>query len=130
MRIKGLDHVGLLVADMERTLRFYRDGLGLTVLRTKGPDDDGVRSAVIQVGDQEMNVFSAPNLGKAHEQGGAGVDHFCFAVEAASIEDVIAQLRAAGLEIAKGPTERRSATSIFLSDPDGVRVELQLPRQP
>jgi glyoxalase/bleomycin resistance protein/dioxygenase superfamily protein len=47
-------------------------------------------------------------------------------VAAASIEDVIADLRRAGIEIARGPVKRRDGTALFVHDPDGVRVELQL----
>src|SRR5262245_6043646 len=45
VRLKALDHVGLTVSDMDRTIDFYRR-LGLTVLRTSGPNADGVRTAV------------------------------------------------------------------------------------
>ena len=41
-RLTALDHVGLKVADMDRTLDFYQR-LGLTLLRTSGPDAEGVR---------------------------------------------------------------------------------------
>ncbi len=47
-------------------------------------------------------------------------------MEAASVDELMADVRQAGLEIARGPIKRRDGTSLFLSDPDGVRVELQL----
>ena len=53
LKITGLDHVGLLVTDMDKTLDFYRR-LGLEVLRTSGADAKGVRSAVMKVGGQEL----------------------------------------------------------------------------
>ena len=56
LRPTAIDHVGLKVTDMDRTLDFYQR-LGLTLLRTSGPNADGVRTAVIQVGSQELNVF-------------------------------------------------------------------------
>ena len=59
LRPTAIDHVGLKVTDMDRTLDFYQR-LGLTLLRTSGPNADGVRTAVIQVGSQELNVFAAP----------------------------------------------------------------------
>jgi len=121
----GLDHVGLLVADMERSLQFYR-ALGLQVLRTSGPDAKGVRSAVIKVGGQELNVFSSLDLVRVDTAKAVGMDHFCLRMEAASIEELMADVRQAGLEVVRGPIKRRDGTSLFLSDPDGVRVELQL----
>lgn len=121
----GLDHVGLLVTDMDRSLHFYR-ALGLEVLRTSGPDAKGVRSAVIKVGGQELNVFSGPDLARVDRQNAVGMDHFCLRMEAASVEALMADLRQAGLEVVRGPIKRRDGTSLFLADPDGVRVELQL----
>lgn len=106
LRLKTLDHVGLKGKDLDKTLDFYKR-LGLTILRTKGPDADGLRSAVIQVGIQELNVFCHPEYVSAGKDNAVGIDHFCFEVEAASIEDVIADLRRTGIEVVRGPTERR-----------------------
>jgi hypothetical protein len=47
-------------------------------------------------------------------------------VDAASIDDVIADLRQAGIAVVRGPVERRDGAALFVHDPDGVRVELQL----
>jgi len=125
LRLIGLDHVGLKVADMDRTLHFYQR-LGLTLLRTRGPDADGVRSAVIQVGDQELNVFSGPGFVSSGQDNPVGMDHFCLIVGAASVDDVMSDLRQAGIDVARGPVKRRDGVAVFVQDPDGVRVELQL----
>ena len=125
LRPKALDHVGLKVTDMDKTLHFYQR-LGLTLLRTSGPNADGLRSAVIQVGNQELNVFSHPEFVSSGNENPVGMDHFCLIVDAASVDDVIADLRQAGIDIVRGPVERRDGTALFVHDPDGVRVELQL----
>ena len=127
IRLKALDHVGLKVTDMDKTLDFYQR-LGLTLLRTSGPNADGLRSAVIQVGSQELNVFAHPAFVSSGTENPVGIDHFCLTVEAASVDDVIADLRQAGIETVRGPVERRDGTALFVHDPDGVRVELQLKR--
>ncbi|HEV8439768.1 MAG TPA: VOC family protein [Methylomirabilota bacterium] len=125
LRPKALDHVGLKVTDMDKTLHFYQR-LGLTLLRTSGPNADGLRSAVIQVGSQELNVFSHPEFVSSGKENPVGMDHFCLVVDASSIDDVIADLRQAGIDIVRGPMERRDGSALFVHDPDGVRVELQL----
>ncbi len=125
LRPKALDHVGLKVTDMDKTLHFYQQ-LGLTLLRTSGPNADGLRSAVIQVGSQELNVFSHPEFASSGKENPVGMDHFCLIVDAPSVEDVIVELRQAGIDIVRGPVERRDGTALFVHDPDGVRVELQL----
>ena len=128
LRPKALDHVGLKVTDMDKTLHFYQR-LGLTLLRTSGPNADGLRTAVIQVGSQELNVFSHPDLVATGKENPVGMDHFCLSVDAASIDDVIADLQQAGIDIVRGPVERRDGMAVFVHDPDGVRVELQLKKQ-
>ena len=124
-RLKGLDHVGLKVTDMDKTLDFYQR-LGLTLLRTAGPHADGGRSAVMQAGDQELNIFSSPELVSTRVDNPVGMDHLCFVVDAASIDAVVAGLRQAGIDVVKGPEKRRDGAALFAHDPDGVRVELQL----
>ena len=124
---KALDHVGLKVTDMDRSLRFYCDGLGLELLRRsdKGP---GVASAVLRVGDQEMNLFSNPALEPGPGGNPPGIEHFCLEVEASSIDDVVAGLSQAGIAVAKAPVKRSDGVSLFVSDPDGCRVELIVKR--
>lgn len=124
VRPRALAHVGLKVGDMDRSLRFYCDGLGLELLRRsdKGP---GMASAVIRVGSQEMNLFSDPAFAAPLAGGNpTGMDHFCFEVEANSVDELVAALGQAGIAVVKGPIKRRDGISLFVSDPDGVRVEL------
>jgi catechol 2,3-dioxygenase-like lactoylglutathione lyase family enzyme len=127
LQLKAIDHVALKVRDLDRTLHFYQQ-LGLTVLRTKGPNSDGLRFAVLQVGSQELNVACHPDYTSQGKDNAVGVDHFCFEVDATSIDEVVAGLKRAGIKIAGGPMERRDSAALILVDPDGVKVELQLKR--
>jgi lactoylglutathione lyase len=126
LRPKALDHVGLVVTDLDRSLRFYCDGLGLELLRRKGPNADGLSSAVLRVGEQEINVFSnsAHVVGRGEQP--ERIDHFCLEMASAGIADLVDALGRVGIAIAKGPIERRDGVSLFVQDPDGVRVELIL----
>ena len=124
LKLKALDHVGLVVSDMDRSLRFYCQALGLELLR-RTEREGGVTSAVLRVGTQEINMFCNAGAASPARHGAASViDHFCFEVERASIEDVVAALSRAGVAVAKGPIKRSDGTSLFVSDPDGCRVEL------
>jgi catechol 2,3-dioxygenase-like lactoylglutathione lyase family enzyme len=129
LRPKALDHVALKVSDMDNTLHFYHQVLGLALLRTSGPNAEGVRSAVVKIGGQEINVFAHPDFVSIDQENAVGMEHFCLNMEAASSDDIIADLRQAGVEIFRGPVEFRDGTSVFVSDPDGVHVELRLEKQ-
>jgi lactoylglutathione lyase len=121
LRPKALDHVGLIVTDMDRSLRFYQ-ALGLELLRRS---ERGTGSSVVlKVGAQEINVFCDPDA--TDRSGPQRIDHFCLMMESATIDDVVGALREAGLDIASGPVKRREGAAVFLNDPDGVRVELQV----
>jgi catechol 2,3-dioxygenase-like lactoylglutathione lyase family enzyme len=125
LRPKALDHVGLTVTDMDRSLGFYCGVLGLELLRRSAKDAAGLASAVLKVGDQEINMFSDPAFAPVRRDDNPGrIDHFCLEVESATIDDVVGALHQAGVAIAKGPVRRRDGTSLFVSDPDGCRVEL------
>ena len=124
LKPKALDHVGLKVTDMDRSLRFYCDGLGLKLLRRsdRGP---GIASAVLQVGAQEMNLFSNPGFAAGESANDPpGLDHFCLEVEIGSIDELVTSLAQAGIAVAKPPVKRSDGVSLFVSDPDGCRVEL------
>lgn len=123
-KLKALDHVGIFVTDMDASLRFYVDGLGMALLRRRGEGADGF--AALGVGNAEINVFCNPLSATPGNHGPQRVDHLCLTVESASIDDLMASLAAAGLPIASGPVKRSDGMALFLHDPDGLRVELQL----
>ena len=124
LKPKAIDHVGLKVTDMDKSLAFYCAGLGLKLLRRR-ESAPGIVTAVLAVGDQEMNLFSGPRS-VANMAGGdsPGLDHFCLEIASASIDEVIAGLAKAGIAVAQPPVKRSDGISLFVSDPDGCRVEL------
>ena len=75
LRPKALDHVALKVTDMDKTLHFYHQVLGLELLRTSGPHAEGGRSAVVKVGGQAINVFYRPDFVSADKENPVGIDH-------------------------------------------------------
>ena len=117
-------NVGLLVTDLGQSLRFYVEGLGLELLRRR-EGADGTSSAVVKVGDQEINLFCNPNFIPPTNEWHR-TDNFCLMMESGTMNELVAALDEAGLEIAKGPTERRDGAAVFLHDPDGIHVELQI----
>jgi len=127
LKPKALDHVGLKVTDMDRSLRFYCDGLGLKLLRRKDRAP-GIVSAVLAVGTQEMNLFSDSAFAGGIDGNPPGLDHFCLEIDSVSIDEVMAALARAGIAVAKPPVKRSDGISLFVADPDGCRVELIVKR--
>ncbi|MGI9437776.1 MAG: VOC family protein [Geminicoccaceae bacterium] len=122
--IKALDHLVLTVTDMDGTLRFYRDGLGMTV-ETSG--EGGGRKA-LHFGRQKINLHEA---GKEFEPKAdrptPGSGDLCFLTDT-PLDQIVERLEAINLEIIEGPVERTGAvgpiSSIYLRDPDGNLIEI------
>lgn len=127
MNINGLDHLGLKVTDMDRSLRFYHDVLGLEVVHTSGPRENGGRSATLRVGSQKIDVFYRPDFVSADRDKPIGMDHLCLTVDSDSMENVMEWLRKRDVEIMWGPVTRGGTTSVYVFDPDGIHVELRVP---
>ena len=123
---KALDHLALKVTDMDKTLHFYHQVLGLELLRMSGPNAEGGQSAVLQAGGQKIDMFSRPDFVSADKDKPVGMDHLCLIMETASVDDLIAYLQQAEVEIFWGPVTRHGSTSVYVYDPDGVHVELRV----
>jgi lactoylglutathione lyase len=126
LRPKALDHVGLIVSDVDRSVRFY-EALGMELLRRRGAGD-GRAAAVLKVGGQEINMFQNAAVIEGSKDQPQRIDHLCLTMDCATIDDVVMALRDAGIAIASGPVERSDGMALFVSDPDGTRVELSVKR--
>ena len=122
LRPRSFEHVGIVVADLDRSLRFYVDGLGLELLRRKR--DGPMGSAALKVGQAEINVFCNPNLSAAETDRPQRIDHLCLSMDSATIDALIAVIGEAGIPVASGPVRRSDGIALFVCDPDGIRVEL------
>jgi catechol 2,3-dioxygenase-like lactoylglutathione lyase family enzyme len=117
LRPKALDHVGLIVSDMERSLRFYR-ALGAEFIRH--PRRPG-GATVLKIGGAELNVFCNADAAATATQ---RVDHLCFEMDCTDTAELLADLSTAGIAVARGPLERSDGMAVFVHDPDGTRLEL------
>ena len=115
-------HVSLWVADLERALAFYRDGLGFSVAReyVRRGDEDNV---YLDDGTgRELQLKHAP--GRAVTAGREGFDHL--AVEVEDVDATVGRLGDLGGTLQRGPNEATADgfRYAFVADPDGHRVEL------
>jgi catechol 2,3-dioxygenase-like lactoylglutathione lyase family enzyme len=125
-RPKGMDHIGLKVTDMDASVHFYRDVLGLELVRQHGSSGDERRSAALRAGGQSFDLFYRPDFVQADKDKPVGMDHVCLMMEAPSAEELMTYLRDAGVDIFWAPVERLNSTSVYVYDPDGVHVELRI----
>ena len=119
LKARNFEHIGIVATDIDRSLRFYT-ALGLEVLRRRGEGHEAF--AAIKMGEAEINLFCNPDRTYGDEP--RQVDHFCLCMEAASIDDLMLDLRDARIAIASGPVKRSDGMALFVHDPDGLRVEL------
>jgi catechol 2,3-dioxygenase-like lactoylglutathione lyase family enzyme len=131
IQVRGIDHVVLRVADMERSIRFYREALGCSVEYVNEP----LKLVHVRAGTAQIDLVDLDGpLGK---QGGRGpgaearnMDHFCVRIEAFDIDALKTHLSALGVTYGE-PLTRFGADgvgpSLYLTDPDGNTVELKGP---
>ena len=119
LRVHGFDHVVLNVSDVERSLAFYCDELGLEPVRC-----DEWRRGEAPFPSARVNADTIIDL-VAAPRGGENVDHLCLVVEPTDLDALAASGR---FEVTGGPGRRFGArgegTSLYVRDPDGLLIEL------
>ena len=141
MAVERFSHLGLCVSDLERSLRFYRDGLGFreaSRLSVSGAETETLLGladvkleAVYLQRDGfvlELLHYAAPGVtgdAQPRAMNALGLTHLSLRVT--RLDEAVASLVAAGgrvLESTRIHNERLGARAIFVVDPDGTRVEL------
>jgi len=123
--VRGLLELVLEVGDLEKSLTFYRDVLGLPVVETWPAPRAGVWLSIGRNGVLGLWPASSggPGVGIHGSRGGAHV-HFAIYVETGTLAKSQGALMQAGLDV-EGPIEfDHGNRSIFVTDPDGNIVEL------
>lgn len=122
MRVTKLLHTRMRVSDMDHTIRFYQDVLGLEVMERK-VSPRGSHLAFLKVPNSEelIELCSFPASGPVRVQ--EDLVHLAFEVE--NLDETIHSLGSKGITITDGPTNTSSGSRfIFIDAPDGYEVEL------
>ncbi|MCI4330598.1 MAG: VOC family protein [Thermoplasmata archaeon] len=116
-----LEYTGIRVRDLDRARKFYCDGLGLRSLRAGRMAAGGQWE---ELEDPESHQKLELNFYPDHPpyREGDELDHLGFQVE--DLEGMIRRLEAMGARVRIPPFEDHGVRLAFLSDPDGVWVEL------
>ena len=147
VQLLSTHHFNFTVADMERSLGFWRDALGLEVLsdwvseagylaEISGYPKVRMRLVFLRLPGTEAKLeliqYLEPAGARRDDQptNVAGAAHLCFDVP--DIQAAYEELRAKGVRFRSAPVEITSAANfgargVYLSDPDGITLELRQP---
>jgi glyoxylase I family protein len=138
--IGGIHHTSFTVSDMERSIAFYRDMLGMKVtwdsaqegVEFKGPIADNVtgcpgteqRLVFLAVGESRIELVQYTPTGKAlsgNKASDTGSAHVCFKTD--DIQALHRQLSAKGFRLHCVPQDISFARVMYFRDPDGIILE-------
>ncbi len=143
MPLTGLNHAGLQVRDLERSLAFYRDVLGLELVTQWVRDEDYIQelvgypgvalhSAILRVPTDEtfLELIEYRNVDREPVDtatANPGTAHVCFYVD--DLDAFHRHLVAEGVEAISEPVTptvgpNKGGRAVYVIDPDGIRVEL------
>jgi catechol 2,3-dioxygenase-like lactoylglutathione lyase family enzyme len=122
VRITGLDHLVLTVADVDETIRFYQRALGLEAVTF------GAGRRALAFGPSKINLHQAGQEFTPHAARPIpGSADLCL-VTTTPLDQVVAQLTRAGVDVEEGPVPRTGArgpmTSVYFRDPDDNLIEI------
>jgi methylmalonyl-CoA epimerase len=128
--IKKIDHIGIVVNDIEEALKVYQQTLGLSLARIQERPDQAVTVAFLPTGESQIELVqpltSDSGVAKHLQKRGEGIHHICLEVD--DIERTLTDLREKGLQLIDerprtGPEGERFAF-IHPKNAHGVLIEL------
>jgi methylmalonyl-CoA/ethylmalonyl-CoA epimerase len=130
MNISHIEHIGIAVKNLEESIKFYEEVLGLECYNIEEVADQKVRTAFFMVGQTKIELLESTDpegpIGKYLEKKGEGVHHMAFAVK--GIEGALAKMDEKGIRlIDKAPRKGAEGLDIAFLHPKsthGVLMEL------
>ena len=116
MRVTGVHHVSLNVTDLERSLAFWVELVGLRPLPRP---DFSFAGSWLAAGEQQLHLIA---VGRVPPDTG---QHVAMAVD--DLDRAVTELRAAGVTVSEPTPLPTGARQCFCRDPDGNRLELHQP---
>lgn len=129
-KIKKIDHVALVVGDIDEALAFWRDALGIALDHVDEVPRENSAIAFLPLGESEIELVQPTTddsgVAKYLEKRGPGMHHLCLEVD--DIEAMLAQLKGKGIQlIHEEPVVAESGKKYAFIHPKaafGVLVEL------
>jgi len=135
VRITALDHVGIAVADLDAAIELYERAYGMTCVHTEVNTEQGVREAMLAVGDSGSYLqLLAPlspdsTIGRFLDRSGPGIQQLAYRVD--DLDEVSEHLRAQGMQLLYDAPKTGTAGSrvnfVHPKSTGGVLLELVEP---
>jgi catechol 2,3-dioxygenase-like lactoylglutathione lyase family enzyme len=124
--VTELDHIVLNVKDIDRSLEFYANVLGLKIERLEEFRAGKIGFPSVRInGDTIIDLFPA----KEAVNRPGNLNHFCVVVEKNDFEGIVEYLNGHGVKILNGPISRWGARgraiSVYFHDPDQNEIEIR-----
>jgi methylmalonyl-CoA/ethylmalonyl-CoA epimerase len=101
MNISNIEHIGIAVKNLEESIRYYENVLGLKCYRIEEVKDQKVKTAFFKIGDTKIELLEAVGnngpISKFIEKRGEGVHHIAFAVK--DIKQSLKEAKLSGIEL-------------------------------
>lgn len=97
----AIDHTGIAVADLDQSLAFYRDVMGLSLVHRETLPEQRVEAALLDIGDSHIELITPldpdSSVARFLERRGPGLHHVAYRV--GDIDAALASLSAAGVRL-------------------------------
>lgn len=129
VKITEMDHIVLRVKDVEVSLRFYSETLGLIPERVDQWRAGDVRFPSVRLNDDTIIDLFASEQETISRDGVKNQDHFCMVIEPQDMDELKTKFEAIGVDIQSGPGKRWGShgdgISLYVYDPDNNVVEMR-----
>ena len=108
METTHIEHIGIAVRNLEKSIKFYEDTFGLKCYAIEEVKDQKVRTAFFEIGQTKIELLESTEpdglIGKFIEKRGEGVHHLAFAVK--NIESALAETEEKGIQLIDKQTRK------------------------
>lgn len=130
MNLSHIEHIGIAVKNLNESIKFYEDVLGLKCYAIEEVTDQRVKTAFFQIGQTKIELLESTDpegpIGKFIEKRGEGIHHLAFAVK--GLESSLEELKHKGIKLVdEKPRRGAEGLNIAFLHPkstNGVLTEL------
>ena len=121
--IQGIDHVAINVRDIDKSVQFYTQVIGLKITQRE-PSKPGIEY-FLDCGPSLLGIIQAQDINHPHPfaHEGLGANHFSFRIHAENFDAMIQHLEANNVKI-EYAKKREKSWSIYFYDLDGNKLEI------